>query len=208
MDASSAPSAPSAPSASSASSAWSASTLSPESTAAAAGDTAHRPDSLADAAPVLTERAAQRKRAVAASHMKSTAMVASITKRPAAIRGARIVPAGVTDPCESPTSAMQTACLAQGIRRSNSRLASLYGSIVRAMRRQQRIPRAGRDPAYISQLRHAEDEWLAWRDSECTRRANGYSGKLWAVPRTQCIAEVTETRAAELDRVLQQVHQQ
>ncbi len=173
-------------------------------------------DSLASTPPTLPqpEAASSVGSALAASRMRATASAAhaapsrvgsrtpasSLASSPASSR------ARETGPCASPATAMQTACLTAGIRRSNSRVASLYVSIVRAVRREQRVPEGGRDPAYVSQLRRAEDEWLAWRDSECKRRSSGYSGTLWAVPRTKCIAEVTETRATELDRVLRQAH--
>lgn len=119
--------------------------------------------------------------------------------RPAAPSRTRVL-----DPCSAPDSYDQSKCLELGLHNSNTRLNAIYESIVRAVRSEQRVPRRP-DPAYVTKLDQTERKWLSWRDSECERRAASDRVTLWAVPRTKCIAEVTDARAAELNRILAQL---
>ncbi len=114
----------------------------------------------------------------------------------------------VSDPCTSPVTANQTACLAEGVRRSNGRLDAVSVSISRAFRKRQRVKSRAPDPEYLVQLRRSEIQWLQWRDTECRRRAAGITGQLWAIPRAKCIAEETESRVAELEGILGEVRKQ
>ena len=123
-------------------------------------------------------------------------------------RPASISPRHASDPCMSPVTTSQAACLTDGIRRSNARLAVASGSIARAFRRRQHIRQTAPEPEYLQKLRQSEIQWLEWRDAECKRRAAGFTGQLWATPRAKCIGDATESRVAELDRILGEIRKQ
>ena len=107
-----------------------------------------------------------------------------------------------TDPCASTESQDQSRCLALSAHRSNVRLDSIYRQIVKAVRKQQRVPAGAADPPYAATLGQAEKTWTSWRDAECERVTRGKGGDQWAVPRARCLATLTDERAAELDRIL------
>jgi len=106
------------------------------------------------------------------------------------------------DPCASSESQDQNRCLALSAHRSNVRLDSIYRLIVKAVRKQQRVPAGAADPPYAATLGQAEKTWMSWRDAECERVTRGKGGDQWAVPRARCLATLTNERAAELDRIL------
>jgi|SRR6185437_1398131 len=106
------------------------------------------------------------------------------------------------DPCASSESQDQNRCLALSAHRSNVRLDSIYRLIVKAVRKQQRVPAGAADPPYAATLGQAEKTWTSWRDAECERVTRGKGGDQWAVPRARCLATLTDERAAELDRIL------
>lgn len=110
-----------------------------------------------------------------------------------------------SDPCAAPDSSNQNACVKLRLARSNSRLNSVYRSIVIAVRKQQRVRAHSPNPPYVSQLNNAQNQWIEWRDGECQRRLSGYKGELWGPPQAQCLIELSEGRAAELDQILKQL---
>jgi len=106
------------------------------------------------------------------------------------------------DPCASSESQDQNRCLALSAHRSNVRLDSIYRLIVKAVRKQQRVPAGAADPPYAATLGQAEKTWTSWRDAECERVTRGKGGDQWAVSRARCLATLTDERAAELNRIL------
>jgi uncharacterized protein YecT (DUF1311 family) len=109
------------------------------------------------------------------------------------------------DPCSSSDSRDQKTCLSLGTRRSDARLDSVYRLIVKAVRKQQRVPAGAADPPYAATLAQAEKTWTSWRDAECERVTRGKGGDQWAVPRAKCLATLTDERAAELTQILAKV---
>jgi uncharacterized protein YecT (DUF1311 family) len=157
-------------------------------------------------APAATDSVARTDVSLAALDTEVTARIAPPTP-PA--RSAAVVPKpSHTDPCTLPAPTSQGACLARGVARSNARLGAVYRSIVRAVRKQQRVARRAPDPPYVAELGKAQRVWISWRDAECKRRASGAVEKLWAVPRSKCVGELTNTRVAELRGILSKVHGQ
>ena len=144
------------------------------------------------AAPSVAPRTADRNAVVAsaASSRKTTDRTRSRAKQTRA------------DPCASSVSGDQNTCLALSAHRSDVRLDSIYRLIVKAVRKQQRVPAGAADPPYAATLGEAEKTWTSWRDAECERVARGKGGDQWAVPRARCLATLTDERAAELDRIL------
>lgn len=111
------------------------------------------------------------------------------------------------DPCASSESADQSSCLASSVHRSNARLDSIYRLIVKAVRKQQRIPSGAADPPYAATLGKDQKTWESWRDAECERVTHGKGGERWAVPRANCLATQTDARAAGLARILAKIRQ-
>lgn len=96
----------------------------------------------------------------------------------------------------------QHTCLARSTHRSDARLDSIYRLIVKAVRKQQRVPAGAADPPYVATLGQDEKTWTAWRDTECERVAHGKGGDQWAVPRAKCLDKLTDQRVAELTEIL------
>jgi uncharacterized protein YecT (DUF1311 family) len=152
-------------------------------------------DPPAASAPVpaaVSVRTAVTRSASAASH-----------KTPDRARKSRSSKPATGDPCTSSESDDQNACLSLSVHRSNTRLDSIYRLIVKAVRKQQRVPAGAADPPYATTLGQAEKTWASWRDAECQRVTHGQGGDQWAVPRARCLATLTDERAAELTQILQ-----
>lgn len=51
-------------------------------------------------------------------------------------------------------------------------------------------------------LQEAQRAWIAFRDKECAYRVGRQEGTLWPVLNLRCLAEVTDSRAQELEKEL------
>ncbi|MGI8548128.1 MAG: lysozyme inhibitor LprI family protein [Gemmatimonadaceae bacterium] len=104
-------------------------------------------------------------------------------------------------PCGSPSAASQRACITAHLAVSDVRLNSVYGSLIAALR-QNAGASAGREPRMVRGLRSAQRAWIVVRDRECQRRTRGVGGQLWAPARARCLADESNKRADELQRML------
>jgi uncharacterized protein YecT (DUF1311 family) len=131
-----------------------------------------------------------------------TASSRTVSSRKGPDRMRKTVKQPAADPCASSESRDQNSCLSLGVARSDARLDSIYQLIVKAVRKQQRVPAGAADPPYATTLAHAERTWASWRNAECARVTRGKGGDQWAVPRAKCLATLTDERAAELTQIL------
>ncbi len=139
---------------------------------------------------------------VAARGAVGNAVTHAASSRKAPDRARKPAKRPPADPCASSESQDQNSCLSLSAHRSTARLDSIYRLIVKAVRKQQRVPAGAADPPYAATLGQAEKTWMAWRDSECERVTRGKGGDQWAVPRARCLATLTDERAAELAQIL------
>jgi uncharacterized protein YecT (DUF1311 family) len=102
------------------------------------------------------------------------------------------------NPCNSPVSADQQACLRSSLSAADKRLNGIYRALITEMRQKGNVRPGQRDPPSVVRLRTAQRVWMASRDTECQRRGRGKEGALWAYPRVHCLAEFSDKRANEL----------
>jgi uncharacterized protein YecT (DUF1311 family) len=102
------------------------------------------------------------------------------------------------NPCNSPISADQQACLRSSLSVADKRLNGIYRALITEMRQKENVRPGQSDPASVVRLRTAQRAWLASRDAECRRRGRGKEGALWAHSRVHCLAEFSDKRANEL----------
>jgi uncharacterized protein YecT (DUF1311 family) len=170
-------------------------------------DSAHAGGAHADSARALPARANDpptptEARSTVRDPVARTASSRTVSSRKGQDRMGKTVKQPATDPCASSESRDQNSCLSLGVARSDARLDSIYQLIVKAVRKQQRVPAGAADPPYATTLAHAERTWASWRDAECARVTRGKGGDQWAVPRAKCLATLTDERAAELTQIL------
>lgn len=101
--------------------------------------------------------------------------------------------AGAGLPCSNATTTAQMlGCENDRLNKANAELNRVYGQLMQAQ-----------DAAGKRQLRAAEAAWIRFRDADANFRANAASGGTLApLLRTTSLADATETRAAELTKML------
>jgi uncharacterized protein YecT (DUF1311 family) len=102
------------------------------------------------------------------------------------------------NPCNSPISTDQQACLRSSLSAADKRLNGIYRALITEMRQKGNARPGQSDPPSVVRLRTAQRVWMASRDTECRRRGRGKEGALWAYPRVHCLAEFSDKRANEL----------
>ncbi|MDQ3995395.1 MAG: DUF1311 domain-containing protein, partial [Gemmatimonadota bacterium] len=94
------------------------------------------------------------------------------------------------------------ACVMAYLERSDASLNQVYGDVITAMRQRANSGPGDPDPPEVQRLRAVQRAWMARRDAECRRRGRGREGPLWAVPRAQCLEEISAERTRELSATL------
>jgi serine/threonine protein kinase/uncharacterized protein YecT (DUF1311 family) len=100
--------------------------------------------------------------------------------------------------CRRAAMADQRACLLALVAANDVPLQRLYDSLIVELRRAESFRSGASDPSAVRRLRFEQRIWLAERDRECTRDpAPGYI-PLWAVPISECFAQMSVGRRSEL----------
>ena len=108
-------------------------------------------------------------------------------------------PQSAGDPCDSPSSSDQRACLSGAIRENDAALNEAYRKVIAALRRQANAADNEPDPPSVDQLRRTEQSWLEWRDATC-RTVGGQP--LYARARAACFAQESARRTRVLQHKL------
>jgi uncharacterized protein YecT (DUF1311 family) len=106
--------------------------------------------------------------------------------------------AGPSPRCAVASTADQRACLLAYIAVNDAMLQRVYDSLIVEQRRIARVRPGSGDPASVTRLRVEQRTWIVERDRECTRQPALGSVPLWAKPLSQCFAQMSGVRAAEL----------
>lgn len=96
-----------------------------------------------------------------------------------------------TNPCDSPATIDQRYCLNRSIVTNDADLNSTYQDLLAQAQKS-----GGADLA--ERFRQSQREWVNKRDADCRAQAPIESGKLWARPLGQCLADYSARRTAEL----------
>jgi uncharacterized protein YecT (DUF1311 family) len=104
--------------------------------------------------------------------------------------------------CSSPAPADQRDCLNSYLAISDSGLNRIYKELIAELKRRAGASGGDAEPAQVRTVRAGEREWVAFRDKECLQKSRGTEGKLWALPRAQCLAEYSRVREQQLAEML------
>ena len=100
--------------------------------------------------------------------------------------------------CRVASMTDQRACLLAYIAVNDAMLQRVYDSLIAEQRRIAGVSRGAPEPPTVTRLRVEQRTWIVQRDRECTRRPAPGSVPFWAQPLSECFAEMSGVRAAEL----------
>ncbi len=105
---------------------------------------------------------------------------------------------GSSGRCRRAAMADQRSCLLALVAANDVPLQRVYDSLIVELRRGANGRSGAPDPSIVRRLRFEQRIWIAERDRQCTRDpAPGYI-PLWAVPISECFAQMSEGRRSEL----------